>query len=170
MQTVSNAISQASFAIGGAAGASPSVMSMRRHSEAPSHSRTLSKSHISAQVTPFKTRHASSVTRNTSKAKGKLSHTIDHLVRQRSNGSIGLNSSLNQNVNNRSSNASLKSLEDKLQSMSRKNAAQSILEEKQRLVRGVRDGYLSSEVFEHTIADVVSVLEHRLQIARTKAQ
>ena len=44
----------------------------------------------------------------------------------------------------------------------KRNVSLSIKEERERQVQDVKKGYRSNLVFEHTIADIIKVMEHKL--------
>ena len=54
------------------------------------------------------------------------------------------------------------SMIDHRRALSIANSANNTLEKKKKKIDAVKKGYLSSTLFEHTIADVMRVLEHKL--------
>ena len=44
------------------------------------------------------------------------------------------------------------------------SAADNIINNRKRLAKAVDDGYNSNQLFEHTIADIIRVLEHEVDV------
>ena len=81
--------------------------------------------------------------------KGNLNYTLDNIRMS--------NKSINSKM------GSKKSLSGQVQKHSIVSAADNIMNKRKRQSKAVHDGYNSNKIFEHTIADIIKVLEKELE-------
>jgi len=79
-------------------------------------------------------------------------------------GKLGERKSMKSIKSGLTTHESVASMKDKQRAMSLVSAANKMLEERQRQVRAVHEGYRSSKVFEHTIGDIMRVLDHKVPL------
>ena len=91
--------------------------------------------------------------------KGALNYTTENLRLSKNSNHSG---SIVNNASRVFNDSAINSINEHRRAISLNTSANKVVVDRQRQVSEVRAGYKSNAVFQHTIADVIKVLEHKL--------
>ena len=103
-------------------------------------------------VTPFNKANQVSL-------KGALNYTTENLRLSKNSNNSG---SVIHNASRIFNDSAINSITEHRRAISLNTAANKVVIDRKKQVSEVRAGYKSSAVFEHTVADIIRVLEHKL--------